>query len=61
LEYTDRHNKEAGYIHWAIRKCMGLQVTDKYYEKGPENVINVKGPTITWDIPVITDQTITAN
>ena len=40
---------------------MELQVTDKYYEKVPENVIKVKSPTIIWDIPVITDQTITAN
>jgi hypothetical protein len=27
-EYTLRHNKAAGYIHWAICKQMGLQVTD---------------------------------
>jgi len=40
---------------------MGLQVTDNYYEKVPEKVINVKDPTIIWDIPVITDQTITEN
>jgi hypothetical protein len=45
-EYTDRHNKAAGYIHWAICRRMGLQVTEKYYEKVPEKVINVKGPTI---------------
>jgi hypothetical protein len=59
--YTDRHNKLAGYIYWAICKCKGLQVTDKYYEKVPEKIVNVNGPTIIWDIPVITDQTITAN
>jgi len=60
-EYTNRHNKVAGYIHWAICKCMGLQVTDKFYENVPEKVINVNGPTIIWDTPVTTDQTITAN
>ena len=27
-EYTDRHNKVAGYIHWMICKHMGLQVSD---------------------------------
>jgi len=34
-EYTNTHNNVAGYI------CMGLQVTDKYYEHIPERVINV--------------------
>jgi hypothetical protein len=28
-EYTLRHNKVAGYIHWAICKHTGLQVTGK--------------------------------
>jgi hypothetical protein len=28
-EYTIRHNKVAGYIHWMICKHMGLQVTDQ--------------------------------
>ena len=28
-EYTNRHNKVAGYIHWMICKHVGLQVTDK--------------------------------
>jgi hypothetical protein len=60
-EYTDRHNKVAGYSHWTICKHKGLQVTEKFYEKVPENVINVNGPTIIQDVPVITDQTITAN
>ena len=27
-EYTNRHNKVAGYIHWTIRLHMGFQVTD---------------------------------
>ena len=40
---------------------MGLQVTEKFYEKVPEKVINVNDPTIIWDVPVITDKTITAN
>ena len=35
---------------------MELQVTGKYYERIPERVINVKGTTIMWDIPVVTDQ-----
>jgi hypothetical protein len=35
-EYTNRLNKVAGYIHWLIRKHVGLQVTDNYYELIPE-------------------------
>jgi len=27
-EYTNRHNKVAGYMHWTIRNRMGLQATD---------------------------------
>jgi len=32
-EYTNRHTKVAGYIHWTICKHTGLQVTDKRYEQ----------------------------
>jgi hypothetical protein len=60
-EYTIRHNKVAGYIHCTVCKCMGLQVTGKYYEHLPEMVINVKGATIMWDVPAVTDRTILAN
>jgi len=28
-EYTNRHSKVAGYIHWTIWRHMGLQVTSK--------------------------------
>ena len=38
-EYTNRHNKVAGYIHWTICKHMRLQVTEKYYEHIPERII----------------------
>jgi hypothetical protein len=60
-EYTNRHKKVAGYIHWAIRKLMGLHVTDKYNEHMTEMAINVKGTTIMWDVPVIRDRKILAN
>jgi hypothetical protein len=54
-EYTNRYNKEAGYIHWMICKHVGLHVTVKYYEHVPERVINVNNTTFMWDVPVITD------
>ena len=46
-EYTNRHNKVAGYIHWTVCKHMRLQVTDRYYEHLSERVINFNGRTIT--------------
>ena len=50
-----------GYIHCAILKHMGLQVTDKRYEHIPERVINMNITTIMWDVSVITDGRILAN
>jgi len=29
-DYTNRHNKAAGYIHWTICKHMGSQVNEEY-------------------------------
>jgi hypothetical protein len=45
-EYTNTHNKVAGYIHWMICKHTGLQVTDMYLENIPDWVINVNSTTI---------------
>jgi hypothetical protein len=59
-EYTNRHSKVAGYIHWKICKHLGSRVTDNYYEHIPETVINVNGTTIMWDVPVFIDRTILA-
>jgi hypothetical protein len=57
-EHTNKYSAVAGYIHWAIYRRMGLQVTDKCYEHIPEMHINIHSTTIMWDVPVITDQTI---
>jgi hypothetical protein len=46
-EYTNRHNRVAGYIHWTVCKHMGLQVTDRHYEHLFERAINFNGTTIT--------------
>ena len=56
-----RQNMAALYIYWTIRKRMGFQVTDKYYEHVPERVININGTAIMWDVLVVTDRTISAN
>jgi hypothetical protein len=60
-EYTNRHNKVAGYIHWVICKHMGLQVTDQSYEHIPEMVIHFNSTTVMWDVLVLIDQIILAN
>ena len=59
-EYTNGHNKVAGYIHWAICKYMGSRISYNYYEHVPETAINVNGTTFMWDIPVFTDRTVLA-
>ena len=55
-EYTNRHDKVAGYNHWTICKRRELQVTDNYCEHVTESVINVDGTTIVCDVPVIRDR-----
>lgn len=60
-DYTNRHNKVTGYIHWTICKYMGLQVHKEYYGHTPESDINVTSSSVMWDVPVTTDQTILAN
>jgi len=60
-EYSIRHNKVAGYIHWTIYKHRGFQVTDRYYEHAPGSAINDNGTTIMWDILVITARKILAH
>ena len=55
-EYTNRHDKVAGYNHWTTCKHIELQVTDNYYEHVPEMVVNVDGTTIVCDVPVIRDR-----
>jgi hypothetical protein len=59
--YTNRHNKEAGYILWTVCEHVGLQVTDRYCEHVTESVITVNGTTVTWDVPGITDRKTVAN
>ena len=50
--------------HGASVKIMNvIEITDKWYEHKPETVMHNKdnNTTITWDMPVNTDRTITAN
>ena len=62
-EYISRHNNAAAYLHWSICKYHDLKITDKCYQHTPETVMHNKDNnlTITWDMPVNTDRTITAN
>jgi len=55
-EYTNRHSKVVGYIHWTICEHMVLQVTAQRCKHIPERVKNVKGTTIMWDVPAIIDR-----
>jgi len=60
-EYTNRHSKVAGYIHWTIFKPIGLKVTDRYSGHVRERVINVNVTTIIWNVPSITDRNLLTN
>ena len=59
--YTNKHSKVGGYIHWTIRKDMGLQITDRYCEHIPDRVTTVNSTAVMWDVPVISDRTVPAN
>ena len=54
-EYTNRPNMVAGYIHWTIRKHLGLPVNDEYCKHLPARAINVNSTAIMWDLTIITD------
>jgi hypothetical protein len=60
-EYTERHNKVAGYIHWNICKHYNVDVCEKWYEHTPQKVVEKDHTTIMWDMPIITDRKIEAN
>ena len=61
VEYLQRHNKVAGYIHWRICKSLYLPVTEKYYMHVPEKVTKMEDNVIMWDKTILTDRTILAN
>ena len=60
-EYLHRHDKVGAYIHWNICKAYDIQVTDKWYQHQPEQVVDCETVTIIWDLPVQTDREIKAN
>jgi len=60
-EYTNRHNKAAGYIRWMIWQHIRIQATDSCSKHISERMVNVNGTTIVWDVLVITGQTALAN
>ena len=39
-EYTKRHNKLAGYIHWMICKNFQIETNPRYYEHQPQTTIS---------------------
>ena len=61
VEYLQRHNKVAGYIHWRFCKSLNLSMTEKYYMPEPEKVTKVEDNVIMWDKTILTDRTILAN
>ena len=61
VEYTQRHNNVAFYIHWGICKHYNIEVSAKYYEHEPKTVPESNEVTILWDMPIQSDKEIKAN
>ena len=60
-DYTNRHNKVAGYSHWTTHiNIWGYRLLTSTMNI-PERFIIVNSTTIMWDIPIITDRKILAN
>ena len=53
VEYLQRHNKVAGYMHWRICKSLNLPLTEKYYMH--EKVTKMEDNVIMWDKTILTD------
>ena len=51
----------ANYIHWKICKYFEIDTKSKYYERQPQNVINMRKGTILWDKTIFTDRETSAN
>ena len=61
IDYIQRHNKAAAYIHWKTCHHYNIQVLDKWYEHEPATVTENKEVTILWDMQIHTDIEIAAN
>lgn len=60
-EYISRHDRVAKALHHKICQNHNIEVTRKWYEHDPPQVINKDHVTILWNQPVRTDRTILAN
>ena len=61
VEYIERHNKAAAFVHWNICNDLGIKTGDNWYEYQPDTVSNTDTYTVLWNMAVQTDRHISAN
>ena len=61
IEYLQRHDQVAKFIHWTLSKHYEIPHTKKWYKHTPEPVVEGKNVTILWDFTVHMDRKIDAN
>lgn len=60
IEYLNRHNKVAQYLHHHLLKQNNFNVKDKWYEHQPESIVENNTAKILWDFNIYTDKVIRA-
>ena len=61
VEYIDRHNKVASFIHWKICQEYNIEVSAKWYTHTVQTVIETAKIKLLWDMGITTDRTVVAN
>ena len=61
VEYIERHNKAAAFVHWNICNDQGTKTGDNWYEHQPDTITNTDTHTVLGDMIVQTDRHISAN
>ena len=61
IDYPERHNKAALYIHWKACQHYSTEVPERWYEHKPKKVTENKQVAILWDIQIHVDRELSAN
>ena len=61
VQYKQRHDKVAAFIHWHLAKDAGFQVCTNWWEHSPDRVLCSQSCKILWDYTIITDRHLAHN
>ena len=59
--YKRRHNNVSRRVHWEFCKKHGLEISDRWYEHPPADVMENTEVQLYWDLTIQTDMTVTHN